>query len=156
VTADDLTDLGEGILDARKGDYHGLIRRLRDKKYTLTMSERNCIADILAGKIKRPKHRPKSKRTEEDYLEIAWGVIMLQDLFDFLPKNAISDMAKKFHIRRGERTVRHALKFAEAYDGGRWWKEQREDLARLRQLRDAYQAKRQQSPSDAHRSPQRS
>ena len=42
---------------ARDGDPSYLLARLRDPKCTPTMSEREYIADLIEGRIKRPAHR---------------------------------------------------------------------------------------------------
>ena len=53
--------LAQSVAAARQGDFRGLLRELRSGK----PSPEACAmaADLLEGKIKRPKHRPKLSKT---------------------------------------------------------------------------------------------
>jgi len=56
-----LVDEAASVLEAYDGDNRRLERRLRADA-VLSRAERNFLADLLAGKIERPAHRPTRKQ----------------------------------------------------------------------------------------------
>jgi hypothetical protein len=91
------------------GDPRPLNERLRDRSVSLTIEERNYLADQRDGKFKRPRNRPKSHRTEAVRLWSARYVLFLVDQRQMLEKQAVPLAAKRFC--RSEASVRKDLQF---------------------------------------------
>jgi hypothetical protein len=64
------------LYDITKGDFRGLLKELRSGK----ASPEDCAlaADIIEGKIKRPRHRPKHPKTWEEAMHPAKRVRELE------------------------------------------------------------------------------
>lgn len=58
-------------LAAQEGDTRLLCERLRNSAVAITMAERRCAADLIEGKLERPRNRPPSVKTRLRAIDIA-------------------------------------------------------------------------------------
>jgi hypothetical protein len=112
-----------GVDPALKGDWEPLIERLRSEE-TITRRERELLALILEGKIKRPKRRPRSRAQDEIEEAIAY-LVMRREAEGVKTKAAVHDAMVEFG--RKERTVRSAV----SRHRWRWCGPQHDNLATI-------------------------
>lgn len=90
--------------DAREGRFGEIILKLRSD-IPLTRGERDVLVDILEGKVKRPKNRPKVENYELQ--SDVFRTVAKHRMAGKKPKAAISLAAE--HHRVSESTVRRLL-----------------------------------------------
>jgi len=112
-----------GVDPALAGDWEPLIERLRSDA-TITRRERELLALILEGKIKRPKRRPRTEATQEVEEAIAYFV-MSREAEGIKTESAVREAMARFN--RKERRVRSAIAqhrwrtSAQCDPHGSWW-----------------------------------
>ena len=112
-----------GVAPALAGDWEPLIERLRSEG-TITRRERELLALILEGKIKRPKRRPRTEATQEVEEAIAYFV-MSREAEGIKTESAVREAMARFN--RKERRVRSAIAqhrwrtSAQCDPHGSWW-----------------------------------
>ena len=93
-----------GIDQAGDGDFGPLIERLRSE-VSLTRRQREVIALILEGRLKRPRHRVRKESTELMEQAIAYEVMVREKSGG--TEAAVHEVMVKFNKK--ERSVRLAL-----------------------------------------------
>jgi hypothetical protein len=112
-----------GVDAALEGDWEPLIERLRSDAI-IPRRERELLALILEGKVKRPKRRPRSQAQDEFEEAVAYFV-MSREAEGIGTESAVRDAMTEFD--RKERTVRkavsrHRSRTSPGCDGhASWW-----------------------------------
>jgi hypothetical protein len=126
---------GHIIADAKKGDLSGLLRSLRSEN----PSPEVCAfaADIIEGKVKRPKHRPPRMKRAEESMRPALRVLELEAAGCNKRAAAVNQTAKELRIC--ERLVQE------------WLSQWEPTLESLRRMQSDLEAFRQAEQAVQHR-----